>query len=347
VTEPVPGLDDAALERLAATMATAGLCREDERLGATLISGGRSNITYAIESSQGSWVLRRPPLGHVLSTAHDMGREYRIMRGLGRSEVGVPVPEVVLVCDEPDVLGAGFYVMRRVVGDVLRTADQALSLSPDRQVAVCEELIDILAALHVLDPASVGLEDFGRPEGFMPRQVARWTRQLADSRSREIDGIERLADELRDSVPQQLYASIVHGDYRLDNCLVRDGSIAAVLDWEMSTLGDPLSDLALFGVYYGGLRDIDNPVVQALDGLGSYPSLDELLQRYARTSGHDLTGFDWYNAFAWFKLAVILEGIHFRSTLGATVGDGFEGVAELVQPCVDRGLGALARVSAG
>ncbi|AKE01122.1 acyl-CoA dehydrogenase (plasmid) [Rhodococcus erythropolis] len=336
------GLDDLAHGRLEASMRDNGLMTPQEHLTVSLISGGRSNITYSLDTSTNHWVLRRPPLGHVLSTAHDMEREYRVLSGLGRAGSVVPVPVTAFVCRDDQVIGAPFYVMERVQGDVLRTDAQALELPTEQQASVADDLIDVLAALHTVDPDSVGLGDFGRPAGFMHRQVARWTRQLEASRSRDLHGIDSLAEHLRDSVPEQRYSSIVHGDYRLDNCLVRDGAIAAVLDWEMSTLGDPLSDLGLFEVYYSGLAGIGNPVVQSIDGLGSFPPIGRLLERYASRTGHDVTQLDWYTAFAWFKFAVILEGIHYRSTLGATVGDGFEGVAELVQPSIDRGLAALA-----
>lgn len=335
-------LDPNALDRLGGLLRQRGALGANEPISSRLISGGRSNLTYEVSSDRDTWVLRRPPLGHVLSTAHDMGREYRVLTALGNPSVNVPVPETVLMCDDMDIIGAPFYVMKRIEGVVLRTADQALALNDSDQIHLSERLIDVLDDLHAIDPVSIGLGDFGKPVGFMPRQVKRWSRQLADSRSRPIHGIEELAADLESSMPIQVDSTIVHGDFRLDNCLVRNGDIEAVLDWEMSTLGDPLSDLGLFAVYYAGLADIPNPIVQSPGGLGSYPSLDVLLDRYALRSGRDLSELDWYIAFAWFKFAVILEGIHYRSTLGATVGEGFDGVSELVQPSVDRGRAALA-----
>mgnify|MGYP001059926837 CR=1 FL=1 len=336
-----PGIDDQALERLEAVMREQGATKPAENLSVSLISGGRSNLTYAVDTPTQRWVLRRPPLGHVLSTAHDMEREYRVLRSLGTAGVSVPVPATTFFCGDEQVLGAPFYVMERVDGDVLRTDVEALSLPPSQQEGVANDLIDVLASLHTVDPDSVGLSDFGRPAGFMTRQVSRWTRQLDASRSRELRGVDTLAERLGTSVPEQRYSSIIHGDYRLDNCLVRDGAVAAVLDWEMATLGDPLSDLGLFTVYYSGLSGLDNPVVQAIDGLGSFPPVGHLIERYSTQTGHDVADLSWYTAFAWFKFAVILEGIHYRSTLGATRGDGFEGVAELVQPSIDKGLEAL------
>lgn len=336
------GMDEDQRTNLQALLRGQGLLPLTDEVRVGLISGGRSNLTYRVESPSTSWVLRRPPLGHVLSTAHDMEREYTVLTGLSRAAT-VPCPAPVLNCTDGDVIGAPFFLMEYVEGSVLRSAEEVLSIPEQQQINVANDLADVLASLHTIDPATVGLTEFGRPSGFMARQVARWTRQLDDSRSRPLADIDGLAEQLAQTVPPQQYSSIVHGDYRLDNCLVRNGAVAAVLDWEMSTLGDPLSDLALFKVYYSGLAGIDNPIVQATDGLGSYPSFDSLSDRYATKTGHDLSALDWYEAFAWFKFAVILEGIHYRSSIGATVGPGFEGVAELVRPSVDQGVKALRR----
>lgn len=339
----VPGLPDEALAQVEDMLRNRGLLAGGDRLAARLISGGRSNITYRLDADQGSWVLRRPPLGHVLSTAHDMTREHRVLDALARESIPVPVPRPVLLCEDTEVIGAPFYVMEYVGGEILRTSRDALGIPAQQQASLAQELIDVMGALHQVDPASVGLQDFGRSDGFTARQVARWTRQLSDSRSREIPGIDRLAEALGRTVPPQYYSAIIHGDHRLDNCLTRNGAIVAVLDWEMSTLGDPLADLGLFAVYYSGFADLDNPVVQSVAGLGSYPPLPDLLDRYAQQTGHDLSDLEWYLAFAWFKFAAILEGIHYRSTLGAILGEGFDGVAELVEPSVERGLERLAR----
>lgn len=334
------GMNEDQQTNLQGLLRARGLLSPDDVIRVGLISGGRSNLTYRVESSSASWVLRRPPLGHVLSTAHDMEREYTVLAGLSRAST-VPCPATVLNFNDGDVIGAPFFLMEYVDGSVLRSTEEVLSIPEHQQLDLANDLVDVLAALHTVDPAAVGLSEFGRPSGFMTRQVARWTRQLDASRSRPLADINELAENLTETIPVQHYSSIVHGDYRLDNCLVRDGVVAAVLDWEMSTLGDPLSDLALFKVYYSGLAGIDNPIVQATEGLGSYPSFDSLSDRYATKTGHDLAALDWYEAFAWFKFAVILEGIHYRSSIGATVGPGFEGVTELVQPSVDQGVEAL------
>jgi aminoglycoside phosphotransferase (APT) family kinase protein len=310
-----------------------------------IISGGRSNLTYVIRDGHQEWVLRRPPLGHVLATAHDMAREHRVLTALAGT--AVPVPATLLLCPDPGVLGAPFYLMEKVDGTVYRTAAQTARLAPDQRTRLTRTLVGTLAELHRVDPVAVGLADFGRPDGFLARQVRRWSTQLAASRSRELPGIERLAEQLAGSVPDSPAPAIVHGDYRLDNLLVRGDRIAAVLDWEMSTLGDPLTDLGLLLVYWDRLPELDNPVVQGVGPRHGFPDGATLAQWYATRTGADLSGLDWYVALAGFKLAVILEGIHYRYASGLTVGDGFERVGTLVPPLVEVGLAALAGTHRG
>jgi aminoglycoside phosphotransferase (APT) family kinase protein len=310
-------------------------------LRASLLSGGRSNLTYALTDGPRRWVLRRPPLGHVLATAHDMRREYRVMRALAPTPV--PVPRMVLEHAEPDVLGAPFYVMELVEGVVYRTADDLARLDGDGARRLGYAFLDSLAALHVVDPATVGLADFGRPDGYLARQVGRWTKQLASSRSREVPGFDDLAARLTDDVPVTQRASIVHGDYRLDNAIASaddPGHLRAVLDWEMATLGDPLADLALFSLYWEGWGGMDNPVA-ATPAEHGFPSSAELTRRYAEHTGFDLSDNAWYTAFACFKFAVICEGIHYRYVQGLTVGEGFDRIGTLVPEIVRRGVAAL------
>jgi aminoglycoside phosphotransferase (APT) family kinase protein len=211
---------------------------------------------------------------------------------------------------------------------------------------VADELIDVLAELHEVDPQQVGLGDFGRPEGFMTRQVARWRKQLDASRSRDLPGIEELHARLAATVPAAQRTTIVHGDYRLDNALVTTEplAISAVLDWEMSTLGDPLSDLGLFVVYWQGVGQEDDPITNGVSATPGFPTVDALIERYARRTGIDVAGLGWYVAFAYFKLAVILEGIHYRFVQGGTVGAGFERIGALVGPLVEHGAAAVAAV---
>ncbi|GGM74049.1 acyl-CoA dehydrogenase [Longimycelium tulufanense] len=310
-------------------------------LHAELIPGGRSNLTYRLTDGTHRWVLRRPPLGHVLATAHDMGREHRVLSALSGSPV--PVPGTVALCTDADVLGAPFYVMDEVPGAVLRDRSETEQLGAGRARALSHALIDVLADLHAVDPQTVGLADFGRPEGYLVRQVARWRKQLDASRSRELPGVDELHSRLAGSIPPSPRPAIVHGDYRLDNVLVDTGTaaITAVLDWEMATLGDPLADLGLFVVYWGGRDAALDLVTGAATSAPGFPSSADLLARYAERTGTDLSRLDWYVAFAEFKLAVVLEGIHFRYRQGKTVGAGFDQLGEYVPTLVASGLATL------
>ncbi|MEV5408964.1 phosphotransferase family protein [Thermopolyspora sp. NPDC052614] len=325
-----PGLD---LARLGAYLEREGIATPP--IAAQVIQGGMSNLTYLVRDAAGTvLVVRRPPLGHVLATAHDMGREYRVMTALAGS--GVPVPRTYALCRDEEVVGAPFYVMEYVPGRILYAGapDMSGRAEPDPEATGDEDvrkivldLADVLALLHSLDYAALGLADFGRPEGYLERQVRRWKRQLDASRSREVPGIDHLHERLAATIPAQDagHASIVHGDFKLGNTLIGDGGrINAVLDWEMSTLGDPLTDLALFLLY------------SEMAGLG-----EGLADRYATSSGRDLSRLGWYVGMACFKLAVISEGIYFRFTQGLTVGDGFDTVGDQTVPLVDRGLDAL------
>ncbi|HEX3646792.1 MAG TPA: phosphotransferase family protein, partial [Pseudonocardiaceae bacterium] len=273
----LPGLD---LRRLTGYLADATPGLVTGPLSAELIAGGRSNLTYYLTDGATRWVLRRPPLGHVLRTAHDMGREYRVLSALAGTSV--PVPETVHLCADPEPLGAPFYLMRRVDGVVLRTRRQCEQLGAHNTTVVVNRLVDVLAELHSVDPASVGLADFGRPEGYLTRQVVRWGKQLESSRSREVAGIDELHDKLAVSVPTSTRHGLLHGDYRLDNALVDPAvpDIAAVLDWEMSTLGDPLADVGLLVVYLSGRRGDDVITGDATSSPG-FPPTDTLIARYA------------------------------------------------------------------
>ena len=301
---------------------------------AALISGGRSNLTYVLNDE---FVLRRPPLGHVLATAHDMSREYRVISALVPTPV--PVPEPKLLCEDDSVLGAPFYIMRRVPGTVYRNRTQTDPLGEDGRRRLAFEMVDTLRTLHSVEPASVGLGDFGRPDGFLERQVRRWAGQLERSRSRDLPGADELHDLLAARVPETSRAGIVHGDFRLDNLMVDPDTltVAAVLDWEMATLGDPLTDLGLLVTYWdirGG--DLTGPIADGVGVAAGFPSGAELLDRYG--TDEDLS---WYIALGCYKLAVILEGIHFRFLQGATVGEGFDQIGAGFDPLIAAGLNAL------
>ncbi|MEU3883106.1 phosphotransferase family protein [Streptomyces californicus] len=329
---PPPGLDPESL-RARLDRERPGLVSGP--LEARLIEGGRSNLTYVVGDGTGQWVVRRPPLGHVLATAHDMAREYRVISGL--HPTAVPVPEPLLLCEDDTVLGAPFYVMEYVEGVPYRTAEQLAPLGPERTRAAVLGLVDTLVDLHAVDPGAVGLGDFGRPEGFLERQLRRWGKQLDASRNRELAGVDELHADLGRSLPASPAPTVVHGDYRLDNVLLGpDERIRAVLDWEMSTLGDPLTDLGLLVMYSSDLGLPESPV-STTSGAPGHPSPAELIERYAARSGRDTSAISWYTAFAWFKLAVILEGIHYRYTLGQTVGAGFDRIGDLVPVFIEHG----------
>ncbi|MFI1101326.1 phosphotransferase family protein [Streptomyces melanogenes] len=331
-----PGLDP---ERLRAHLDRERPGLVSGPLSARIVEGGRSNLTYIVTDGTGQWVVRRPPLGHVLATAHDMKREHRVISAL--HPTSVPVPEPLLLCEDESVIGAPFYVMEYVAGTPYRTAEQLAPLGPERTRAALLGLVDTLVELHAVDPEAVGLGDFGRPEGFLDRQLRRWGKQLDASRNRELAGIDELHAALGRELPVSPAPTVIHGDYRLDNVLVGDDDeIKAVLDWEMSTLGDPLTDLGLL-VMYSAPLEVRNSPVSTTAGAAGHPTPAELIERYAARSGRDTSAISWYTAFAWFKLAVILEGIHYRYTLGQTVGAGFDRIGDLVPVFIDHGLTTL------
>jgi aminoglycoside phosphotransferase (APT) family kinase protein len=315
-------------------------------LRAQVIAGGRSNLTYAIEGARIPLVLRRPPLGHVLTSAHDMAREHRVIRALGATDV--PVPVVVDLVDDTatrQVTGTTFLVMERSPGAVLNRPRQNVSFSGTGIRSLSGQLIRHLADLHAVDPGAVGLADFGRPEGYLDRQLATWHRQLDASRSRDLPGLDELGARLVADVPNRPRSGIVHGDYRLDNVLVvgtgDEPRISAVLDWEMATLGDPLVDLGIFALYWELPRlapDLATAVPSAVDPAAGYPDVDDLVQAYAESARTDVGDLGWYRAFAAYKLAVICEGIHYRYLAGETVGAGFERLGALVTPLAAHGL---------
>ena len=339
----LPGLDvarlDTWLRRTHPGLAT------DEPLRATLFAGGRSNLTYRVDGARVPLVLRRPPLGHVQETAHDMAREHRVIRALGSTRV--PVPATVDLVDDVDgAAGTGtpFFVMERVEGEALRDPAQNAGWSPAELRALSLELAELLAELHTLDPASVGLGDLGRPDGYLDRQLRRWGRQYDGSRSRGLPALDALQERLREHVPATVRTGLVHGDYRLDNALVsRAGGVHAVLDWEMATLGDTAVDLGMLGLYWD-IRRIAPPdglTASAVDPAAGYPEFAELADAYAARSGSAVPDLSWYRAFAAYKLAVILEGVHFRYRAGETVGEGFDAIGALVLPLADEGLARL------
>jgi aminoglycoside phosphotransferase (APT) family kinase protein len=312
-----------------------------------LIAAGMSNLTYTVTPTDGSpdaaVILRRPPTGAVLATAHDMAREYKVITGLGPTDV--PVPRTLHLCEDTAVLGAPFYVMERVVGvHVVSEIPAGYADEPAQRRAIGDGLVDVLADLHGVDYAAVGLTDFGRPEGFMARQVRRWTKQWDATRDRDRPGMDALAARLAETVPMTQRDGITHGDYRLDNCLLDPevpGRIRAVLDWEMSTLGDPLADLGLLLVYWPEAGEQLPATQSSVTALPGFPTRTEVAERYASRTGLDLSGISWYVGFAYFKFAAIVAGIVARSAAGAMAGKDTSGYADRIDPCVELGRAAL------
>jgi aminoglycoside phosphotransferase (APT) family kinase protein len=287
-----------------------------------IISGGRSNLTYGVSSPAGELVLRRPPLRAVRPTAHDMRREHKVISALGGT--AVPVPETLHLCTDPEVLGAPFYLMRRVDGHIIRAGMPAgYAETEAERAAMAGALVEVLAGLHAVEPAAVNLTDFGRPEGYLQRQVKRWVGEWDALRDQDRPEVDRLAADLARSVPDSPTGSIVHGDYRLDNVMMnrtRPDTVEAVLDWEMSTLGDPLADLGLLLVYWrkGKPRPFaENTVGPAVTVLPGFPDRDGLVERYAAATGRDVSALPWYVAFGFFKLAIVVAGILARQKAGA------------------------------
>ena len=287
-----------------------------------LIAGGRSNLTFRVDDSTGAaWVLRRPPLGSILPTAHDMSREFKVISALGPTPV--PVPPAFGLCQDESVNDKPFYVMGYVEGHILRdggTAERVLD-EKERRVAG-ESLVDVLAEIHSVDIDAVGLGDFGRREGYIERQLKRWHTQFEKSKSREIPAVDEVYEELLRTVPEQGPGTIVHGDYRLDNTMLgSDGHVRAVLDWEICTLGDPLADVGLLMVYWADPGDELSALLSAPTTLEGFPRRAEIAERYAERTGRDLSRLDFYIAFGYWKLACILEGVYARYKAGHAGGD--------------------------
>lgn len=300
-----------------------------------VIQGGRSNLTYTVTDPAGRRViLRRPPLHGVIESAHDMGREHRIMAAL--ADADVPVPPMVGVEHDAEVTGAPFYVMRFVDGAVIRDADAAREVSAEVRRAAGEDLVDVLARLHAVDPDEVGLGDLGRKEDYVARQLRRWHRQLAESRTRELPLLDAVHDRLAADIPAQGAPAIVHGDYRLDNVIVdpTTGRVQAVLDWELATLGDPLADAGLLQVYWTQADDEVIPLPWTPTVVEGFPTRAQVAERYAAASGRDLAELPYFVAFGYWKLACILEGVYSRFASGA-YGDSADGSHEAFTGVID------------
>ncbi|MBK5233243.1 MAG: phosphotransferase family protein [Thermoleophilia bacterium] len=309
------------------------------------IHGGLSNLTYLV-TDQGTarWVLRRPPLGTRLGSAHDMGREVRVVTAL--AETPVPVPPIVGFCEDDSVTGAPFYVMEFVEGPVIRAPEQAaLFPDPAQRKRLGEGLIETMVAIHAVDPGAAGLGDLGRHDGYVERQLKRWSGQWEKSKTRELPVVESVHQSLLELIPEQTETTIVHGDYRLDNVIYSPlGEVAAVVDWELCTLGDPLADLGLLMVYWREAGDESMPIFRPATTEPGFSTRDELTAHYEEVSGRDISNLDYFVALGYWKLAIILEGVLDRFQKGQYGKDtsddsfpkGVEALAESAAAAVDR-----------
>ncbi|GAA3541170.1 phosphotransferase family protein [Nocardioides daeguensis] len=330
-----PGvLGDAELCRLGSWLETQGL-RVDANLSAEQIAGGRSNLTYRIDNGPETWVLRRPPAGGATPSAHDVQREYQVTQALGGTDV--PMARAIAASNDLTVIGAPFTIVEFVDGEAVRSEADLAALDDLKLVHVVDQLVDSLTRLHAVDPASVGLENLGRPDGYATRQLLRWSGQwdivgghaTPFTKSAAEEALRRLAMGL----PSQTRTSIVHGDYRLDNVLLEPttGDVLAVVDWELSTLGDPVADVALMGVYR------ERPLNAILGFEAAWtsdrlPQAEELAERYATRSGSDLPNWEFWMGLSAYKLAVIAAGIDYRWRTGTTAEEGFDQAQHAVEP---------------
>lgn len=310
------------------------------------IAGGHSNLTYRVTDADGRcWALRRPPLGKRLGSAHDMAREHKVVAALAATPV--PVAPLVGLCEDESVNGAPFYVMEFVEGPVLRGVAEAEAFPDEaKRRAIGMRVADTLAEIHAVDPDRVGLGDLGRREDYVARQLRRWHGQWEKSKTRELAAIDRVRDRLAARIPAQREATIVHGDYRLDNMILTPGGeVAAVVDWELCTLGDPLADVGLLMVYWPRRGEDGIALGQPANLAPGFPTGEELAARYAERSGRDLSRLDFYVALGYWKLAIILEGVYARYAAGqyGEVGEGIEQFARLVERLAE----AAVRAEAG
>ncbi len=340
MSQDVPGVHFENVSRFFRDNVPGGDCE----LSFELIAGGKSNVTYLVRGGERSWVLRRPPLGHVLPTAHDMSREFRVLTAL--KGTGVPVPPTIALCTDEAVNERPFYVMGYTPGVVLlNDLPDGYATTPEQRRRMCEALVETLVKLHAVDYRSVGLEDFGRPEGYLERQVRRWSQQWERSKTSELPEIEELMARLNRALPTSPPPTIVHGDYRLGNmALAPDdpGRVVAVFDWEMSTLGDPLADLGYCLIYWVDRGESFSTgsvgTASSFTTLEGFMSRAELIDEYAERSGRDVSSVDFYQVLALYKLAIISEGIYARFIKGQTLGDDFKNTMRAADPLAKRAL---------
>jgi aminoglycoside phosphotransferase (APT) family kinase protein len=311
------------------------------------IAGGRSNLTYGVADAAGNrWALRRPPLGKRLASAHDMSREHRIIAALQSTDV--PVPPIAGLCEDDSVNGAPFYVMGFVDGPILRTRTEAEAEFDEAQRrAIGERVVDTLVAIHDVDVDAVGVGDLAKREDYVARQLHRWHGQWEKSKTRELPLVDDVHRRLSERIPEQGPATIVHGDYRLDNMILSPaGAVSAVVDWELCTLGDPLADVGLLLVYWSEAGDEFTPLFEAATTAPGFIGRDEVRTRYADASGRDLSEIDYFVALGYWKLAIILEGVFARYAAGqyGKQDEGFEQFAKVVEQLANAADAAVERL---
>ncbi|WP_205471366.1 phosphotransferase family protein [Nocardioides sp. SYSU D00038] len=313
----------------------------DGPLSASLIEGGRSNLTFVLTDGERRWVLRRPPIAGRTPSAHDVAREFHVMAALQGS--GVPVPRTVVVCTDPGVIGAEFTVVEFVDGVTVRTRADLAAVDDEGVAAHARGLVEALAALHAVDHRAVGLGGFGRDHDYAQRQLRRWSSQWALVSAEPSGLADRLVSGLADRLPAQRRATLVHGDFRIDNTIldpVVPGVVNAVVDWELSTIGEPVADVAMMCAYrHPGLDLVLG--TQAAWTSDRLPDVASLAGLYEAESGHSLEHWNFYLSLAYYKLAVIAAGIHHRHQAGATVGPGFDTAGEAVAAFLEVGLDHL------
>ncbi len=346
MTTPPPVFDDPTVDQLLRPDVVGPRIAEAtgesswNEFSAELIAGGKSNLTFTLRSDAGELILRRPPTGELLPSAHDMGREARIQLGLASTEV--PVPRIVLNEPSGEDLGVPYYVMEKVDGHVIReNLPSGYAEGDDDKAAMADAQIDAMVALHAVDQDAVGLGGLGRPEGYLERQLRRWLGQSEKSSATvRADRLPDLAARLGEHMPTSPSSRIIHGDFRMDNCVVDaddPSRIKAILDWELSTLGDPVADLAQTVLYWGDPDGPEVPLIPSLTTGPGWPGPQRLLDRYCAATGTDPAQMPWYRAFATFKFAAIAQGVAARSAAGDMAGQDFGDIGPQIRELIEYG----------
>jgi aminoglycoside phosphotransferase (APT) family kinase protein len=301
------------------------------------ISFGHSNEVHLIHFDGHSWALRRPPRGPLLPTAHDVIREARVLEALQNTPV--PVPRIYASCDDPSYIGAPFYLMEYVKGEVIRADGKNFASTPEIRRTVSQEMVALLADLQDVDWRAAGLEGFGRPDGYLPRQFRRWVDQLERTLpyTRPLPVMEKVKEWLRAHIPESPAPTIVHGDFKLDNVMFDPATrkVIAVFDWEMSTIGDPLADFGWMLSYWPDPTDASGGVMSSMLAEEGWMPRREMIELYEKRTGRPMRDFVFYQTFAIFKLAIIMEGSYSRFVRGLTDDPLFAGLTERVPALAD------------